>query len=60
MADETEEGGGNSAPIKVALSDLPAYMSLQAQVAAINSHYTGPFSKLLEFFTPEGRECLSI
>ncbi|RUS88636.1 hypothetical protein EGW08_003595, partial [Elysia chlorotica] len=44
----------NSSPIKVALSDLPAYVSLQAQVAVLNSHYTGPYSKLLEFFTPEG------
>ena len=60
MGDEAEMGGGSSQPIKVALSDLPAYMSLQAQVAVVNSHYTGPFSKLLEFFTPEGCEFLAL
>ncbi|XP_059147858.1 neuroglian-like [Physella acuta] len=40
--------------IKVALSDLPAYTALRAQVAVMNAHYTGPFSELLDFFTPEG------
>ncbi|CAG5134977.1 unnamed protein product, partial [Candidula unifasciata] len=40
--------------IKVALSDLPAYTALRAHVAVMNSHYTGPFSDLLDFFTPEG------
>ncbi|GFO43917.1 neural cell adhesion molecule l1 [Plakobranchus ocellatus] len=54
MSEASEEGGDNQSPVKVALSDLPAYTSLQAQVAVINTHYTGPFSKLLEFFTPEG------
>ncbi|CAL1545528.1 unnamed protein product [Lymnaea stagnalis] len=40
--------------IKVALSDLPAYTALRAQVAVMNAHYTGPFSEVLDFFTPEG------
>ncbi|XP_012937506.1 protein sidekick-2 [Aplysia californica] len=40
--------------IKVALSDLPAYTTLRAQVAVMNSHYTGPFSDELDFFTQEG------
>ncbi|GFR93851.1 neural cell adhesion molecule L1 [Elysia marginata] len=54
MGENLSEYGDDSSQIKIALSDLPAYVSLQAQVAVINSHYTGPFSKILEFFTPEG------
>lgn len=49
-----EELHDHGPQIKVALSDLPAYTALRAHVAVMNSHYTGPFSDLLDFFTPEG------
>ncbi|XP_041347734.1 neuroglian-like [Gigantopelta aegis] len=40
--------------VRVALPNLPAYTALRAQVAVMNSHYTGPPSQTIDFFTPEG------
>ncbi|CAG5126382.1 unnamed protein product, partial [Candidula unifasciata] len=49
-----EEVYGHSPQIKVTLSDLPAHSALRTQVAVMNSHHTGPFSEIIDFFTPEG------
>ncbi|XP_067685215.1 neuroglian-like isoform X1 [Haliotis asinina] len=40
--------------VRVALADIPAYTALRAQVAVMNTHYTGPPSQTIDFFTPEG------
>ncbi|XP_076448650.1 neuroglian-like [Babylonia areolata] len=40
--------------MRVSVLDLPAYTALRAQVAVMNTHYTGPPSQTIDFFTPEG------
>ena len=42
--------------MRVSVLDLPAYTALRAQVAVMNTHYTGPPSQTIDFFTPEGSE----
>ena len=43
--------------MRVSVLDLPAYTALRAQVAVMNTHYTGPPSQTIDFFRPEGSEC---
>ncbi|ESO91343.1 hypothetical protein LOTGIDRAFT_153779 [Lottia gigantea] len=46
--------GDHGPDVRVALSNLPAYTALRAQVTVRNTHYTGPPSQTIDFFTPEG------
>ena len=46
--------------MRVSVLDLPAYTALRAQVAVMNTHYTGPPSQTIDFFTPEGSEWHSV
>ncbi|KAK6175692.1 hypothetical protein SNE40_014093 [Patella caerulea] len=46
--------GSHGTDVRVALADLPAYTALRAQVTVKNSHYAGPPSQTIDFFTPEG------
>ncbi|XP_052096594.1 neuroglian-like [Mytilus californianus] len=40
--------------VRAAISGLPAYTALRAQVSVMNDHYTGPPSATIDFSTPEG------
>lgn len=40
--------------VRAAISGLPAYTALRAQVTVMNAHYTGPPSETIDFSTPEG------
>lgn len=40
--------------VRAAISGLPAYTALRAQVTVMNDHYTGPPSETIDFSTPEG------
>lgn len=40
--------------VRAMLANLPANTALRAQVAVRNTHYTGPPSQTIDFFTPEG------
>ncbi|XP_025102636.1 neuroglian-like isoform X2 [Pomacea canaliculata] len=40
--------------VRATLAGLPANIALRGQVAVRNTHYTGPPSKTIDFFTPEG------
>ncbi|PVD25356.1 hypothetical protein C0Q70_15856 [Pomacea canaliculata] len=40
--------------VRATLAGLPANTALRAQVAVRNTHYTGPPSQTIDFFTPEG------
>lgn len=40
--------------VRAAIDNLPAYTALRAQVSVMNTHYTGPPSQIIDFFTPEG------
>ncbi|XP_025102639.1 neural cell adhesion molecule L1-like protein isoform X4 [Pomacea canaliculata] len=42
--------------VRATLAGLPANIALRGQVAVRNTHYTGPPSKTIDFFTPEGME----
>ncbi|KAL3853695.1 hypothetical protein ACJMK2_017217, partial [Sinanodonta woodiana] len=41
--------------IRASIENLPAYTALRAQVSVMNTHYTGPPSQIIDFFTPEGK-----
>ncbi|KAL5014046.1 hypothetical protein ScPMuIL_008316 [Solemya velum] len=40
--------------VRAAVSGLPAFTPLRAHVVVKNSHYTGPASEIIDFFTPQG------
>lgn len=40
--------------VRAVLDHLPANMALRAQVAVMNTHYTGLPSQTIDFTTPEG------
>lgn len=40
--------------VRAVLDMLPAHTALRAQVAVMNTHYTGPPSQTIDFTTPEG------
>ena len=46
--------------VRAAIDNLPAYTALRAQVSVMNTHYTGPPSQIIDFFTPEGGEYNSL
>jgi len=47
--------------VRAVLDMLPAYTALRAQVAVMNTHYTGPPSQTIDFTTPEGGiHCISV
>ncbi|XP_025107888.1 neuroglian-like [Pomacea canaliculata] len=48
------QGEKHGPDMRVAVADLPAYTALRAQVSVMNTHYSGPPSQTIDFFTPEG------
>ena len=51
---ESGDGVPELRDVRAAISGLPAYTALRAQVAVMNDHYTGPPSETIDFSTPEG------
>jgi hypothetical protein len=49
-----DAGQQHGLDIRVSVLDLPAYTALRAQVAVMNTHFTGPPSQTIDFLTPEG------
>lgn len=46
--------------VRAVLDKLPAHTALRAQVAVMNTHYTGPPSQTIDFTTPEGGKDLRL
>ncbi|XP_041347562.1 neuroglian-like isoform X2 [Gigantopelta aegis] len=40
--------------VRAAISGLPSYTAVRAQVVVVNTHYSGPPSHIIDFFVPEG------
>ena len=49
----------NEPDVRAAISGLPSYTAVRAQVVVVNAHYAGPPSHIIDFFMPEGGQfCL--